>query len=61
MYWCCVGVSLLAVPAWAWWGGPVLAKALGVACFVGLLGLAALVVMNLGLVVAWAASRLGWR
>jgi hypothetical protein len=56
-----VGASLLVVPAWACRGGPLPAKALGAACFAGLLGLTALVVVNMGLAVAWAASRLGRR
>jgi len=61
IYWCALGGTLLLLPAWASWGGPLLARALGVFCFAGLLALAALVVVNLGLTLAWAARRLGWR
>jgi uncharacterized membrane protein len=60
VYWCAVGASVLLLPVWASWGGALLAKALGLVCFAGLLALAALVVVNLVLVVAWAAGRLGW-
>lgn len=60
-YWCCVGASVPLVVAWAWWGGPVLARALAAVCFAGLLGVAALVAVNLALVVAGVARRLGGR